>query len=77
MGKTVVLREETVKCTARATGVRVPASVERRLEITTGRSLFPAGTDNDPRRPVVEGETRRRAEELGLAHEPVVATMGE
>ena len=39
-GKTVVLREEMVKCTVKAIGIGVLACSERLSEITTGKSYF-------------------------------------
>ncbi len=38
--KTKVSREETVRCTSKAAGVRVLACSERFSEITTGKSYF-------------------------------------
>jgi len=72
LGKTVVLWEETAKCTTEAAGIWVLTSKERFSEITTGRSYFQMGWQQ-PSKTRLIGYNRRRWEDLGLAHEVVVA----
>ena len=75
LGKAEVSEEETVECTLEAAGVWVPASMERFSEITTGKSYFQPGW-RQPVKTLFIGENRRDEEDLGLAHEVVVAMMG-
>jgi hypothetical protein len=72
VGKADVLWEETGKCTTRAAGVGVQARRERFAEITPGRTNVQQGLAATCKDPQTEGN-RRRWEEIGLAHEPVVA----
>ena len=72
MGKAEALWEETVKCTTKAAGVWVLTSIEGFTEITTGRSYFQMGWQQ-PSKTHLIGYHRRRWEDLGLAHEVVVA----
>lgn len=76
MGKADVLREETAECTSEATGVWVLASKESFSEITTGRSYFQPGWQR-PAKTTIIADKRNVVEDLGLAHEVVVAMREE
>lgn len=58
IGKAVVLREETGKCTAGAAGVGVQTRGERYAEITPGRSNFQQGFATTCKDPRYKGKTR-------------------
>jgi hypothetical protein len=73
--KAEVPEEETVECTLEAAGVGVSASMERFSEITTGRSYFQPGR-RQPAKTLFIGDNRRDEEDLGLAHEVVIAMKG-
>jgi hypothetical protein len=49
VGKTKASREETVRGTSKAAGIRVPACSERFTEITTGKSSIQPGGNNRQR----------------------------
>ena len=72
LGKAGVLQEETAECTAGAAGVGVLASRERFSEITTGRSHFQLGWQQLAKTLLSRGNLKEE-EDLGLAHEAVVA----
>jgi hypothetical protein len=76
VGKTRVSREETVKCTSKAAGIRVAACSERLSEITTGKSYLQPGWQQ-PAKAWFIGDNRRNQEDLGLTHEVVVAMKGK
>jgi hypothetical protein len=59
MGKADILQEETVKCTVEATGVWVPASIERLAEITTGKAYFQLVMATISKDPVNRGQPNK------------------
>jgi hypothetical protein len=73
VGRPMILKEETGKCTSGTYRGRGPSIQRKTYRDKVGKVPLPAGADDNLQRPVDQGDNRRQSEGLGLAHESVGA----